>query len=214
MTHRINTGKEDMEKAEKQIQKGLDLISEELSKKKDLDIDVCWTSQDCVVEEMGGTTGKAINSSWMQVKFNSNAENWETHLKSTIVHEYVHTWFFEKDDGRSKIMWKYVLEEALTQHFSKKLVPEIKHVKSTKFSKKEIAQYWPQIKEKELDKTGPKFHKPLYINRGDAEYPNWLGYTMSYYLGQELLKQYTPEEIIKLRKEDVIETGDRIFRKD
>ncbi len=62
-----------MEKAEKQIQKGLDLISEELSKEKYLDIDVCWTSQDFVVEEMGGTTGKAINSSWMQIKFNSNA---------------------------------------------------------------------------------------------------------------------------------------------
>ncbi|WEL22992.1 DUF2268 domain-containing putative Zn-dependent protease [Candidatus Nanohalovita haloferacivicina] len=211
MKHRINSGKEDMEEAEKQVEEGLDLISEKLQKEIELYIDVCWTSQDFVVEEMGGSTGKAINPSWMQVKFNSKADNWKINLKSTTVHEYVHTWFFEKNSGRSKIMWKHIIEEALTQHFSKELVPEANHRKSTMFSREEIAEYWPQIKEKELEKKGTDFYKPLFINRSSSEYPNWLGYSLSYVIGQELLKKHTPEEFPELGKEDIIRVGDRIF---
>lgn len=214
MKHRINTGKDDLEEAEKQVLKGLELISEDLKKEDELDIDVAWTSQNFVVEKMGGSTGKAINSCWLQLKFNSNADNWKVNLKSTTIHEYVHTWFFEKKDGRSKIMWPHIIEEALTQHYSKELVPEANHKKSLKFSKDEIAEYWPQIKEKEIEKTGTDYYKPLFINQGNAEYPNWLGYSLSYLIGQELLKEHRPEDFPELEKEDVIEAGDQIFNKE
>lgn len=193
MKHRINSGKEDMSEAEKQVEEGLELISRKLPKEIEADVDVCWTSQDFVIEEMGGSTGKAINPSRMEVKFNSKAEDWRANLKSTTVHEYVHTWFFEKNNGRSKIMWHHIIEEALTQHFSKELVPEADHRKSTRFSKEEIAEYWPQIKEKEIEKTGTDFYKPLFINRGNSEYPNWLGYSMSYLIGQQILKSTDPK---------------------
>ncbi len=207
----IHSGKGHIEEAEEAVEEGLERISDVLPKEDELDIDIGWTSQDFVVDEMGGTTGKAINSGWIEIKFNSGCEDWRKNLISTTVHEYVHSWFYEKDDGRSKLMWKYVLEEALTQHFSKKLVPEAEHVKQTKFGRDDIAEHWSQIREEEIDRTDPKFYKPLFINRGDSQYPNWLGYSLSYLIGQKLMEEYEPEEFPELGKDEVINAGDELF---
>ncbi|MEF8880626.1 MAG: DUF2268 domain-containing putative Zn-dependent protease [Candidatus Nanohaloarchaea archaeon] len=207
----IKTGKKDLEKAEKKVVEGLERVSSELPKDDDLDIDLGWTSQDFVVENMNGTTGKCINSEWIEIKFNSNGENWEKNLVSTVVHEYTHSWFYEEIGHRAKTMWLYILDEALTQHFSKKLVPEASHEKSTKFSREEISEYWSKIKEEQVDRKDSKISRPLFVNRGDSEYPNWLGYSLAYQIGKELLKNHRPEEFTELGKQDVIRAGDKLF---
>ena len=215
MNYQINTGKEDIEKARENLQEGLKKVSEALPKETTLDVDVGWNSSDFVVNKMKGTSGKSYGPDRIRILFNSNAENWEKNIQGSAVHEYTHSWFYEKIGGLVEEEWRYILDEALTQNMTEKLVPEAEEPWRTKFSKEEIAEYWPKIKEEELDKKREGWPDPLFISRDDkGEYPNWLGYSLAYQIGKELLKEYTPEEIIKLRKEDVIEVGDRIFRKD
>lgn len=213
MSFTVNSGKGDIEDAEKAAEKGLEKVSSELPKEKDLDVDLGWTSQEFVVEEMGGATGMTFNPERMELKFNSGAENWRKNLEATAIHEYVHTWHYEKIGGRAKVMWRYVISEALTQHFEEKRVPEADHRKQHKFSKDEIAEHWSRIKKEQFGRQDSKISKPLFVSRGE-EYPNWLGYSMSYLIGKELLKEHDPEEFPELEKKDVIKTGDELFNHD
>ena len=214
MKYSINSGKENLRIAKKKVREGLEIAKTELDKKDNLNIDLAWTSQEFVIENMNGTTGKCINSEWIELKFNSNGDNWKKNLISTTVHEYTHSWFYEQIGHRAKTMWLYILDEALTQHFSKKLVPEASHEKSIKFSKEELSEYWPKIKKEQLDRKDSKISKPLFVNRGESEYPNWLGYSLAYQIGKELLKEHRPEDFPDLEKEDVINAGNRIFEKE
>lgn len=215
MNYRINTAKNDIETARENIQKGLKKVSEALPKETTLDVDVGWNSSDFVVNKMKGTSGKSYGPGRIRILFNSNAENWEKNIQGSAVHEYTHAWFYEKIGSLVEEEWRYILDEALTQNMTEKLVPEAEEPWRTKFSKEELSEYWPKIKEEELDKKREGWPDPLFISRDDkGEYPNWLGYSLAYQIGKELLKDHTPEDFPELKKKDVIEAGDNLFSKE
>lgn len=152
MNYQINTGIDDIEKARENIQEGLEKVSEVLPKETTLDVDVGWNSADFVVNEMKGTSGKSYGPGRIRILFKSNAENWEKNIQGSAVYEYTHAWLYEKIGGLVEQEWRYILDGALTQNMTEKIVPEAEEPWRTKFNKEEIAEYWPQIKEKELKK--------------------------------------------------------------
>jgi len=215
MSYQINTGKGDIEKARKNIQIGLDKVTEVLPKEKTLNVDIGWNSTDFVLNKMKGTSGKCYGPERIRILFNSNAENWEKNIQGSAVHEYTHAWFYEKIGGLVEQEWRYILDEALTQNMTERLITEAEEPWRTKFSKEEIAGYWPKIKEEKLDKKREDWPDPLFIsNDGEGDYPNWLGYSLSYQIGKELLKDHKAEEFPNLEKEDVVDAGNGIFGKD
>lgn len=206
----VNTGKDEIGKAEELVQEAIEKVSEKLSKDDELYVDVGWTSQEFVIEEMGGTTGKAFSSNWCRIQFNSEGENWKEHIKESAVHEYTHTWFYEQIDGRCDKIWRYVIDEALTQLMVEEVLPDSQEPMKNKFSREEISEYWEKIKEKELEKDTSE-PSTLYRNHSDEGFPNWLGYSLSYLIGQELLKEYNLQEFPELEKKDVIRIGNKLF---
>jgi len=63
-TFNVETGRDKLEFAENLVREALEKVSKKLPKDEDLYVDMGWTSQEFVIEEMGGTTGKAFSSNW------------------------------------------------------------------------------------------------------------------------------------------------------
>jgi uncharacterized protein YjaZ len=167
-----------------------------------------------VKENMGGTRGMAFSPTYFEVEFNSSVDGWEENVVGSAVHEFFHTYFYEKKDMDSDDempMWMYILNEALSQNATAELVPEVSNPWRTKHSREEIADHWSKIKEEELDRTY-SFPDPLFIDRSDGGYPNWLGYSLAYLIGKELLNEGVElEEFPELERKDVIEAGNKLF---
>jgi len=126
------------------------------------------------------------------------------------VHEYTHTWFYEKIDGRCSKIWRYVIDEALTQLMVEEILPNSNEPMKNKFSQEEVADHWDKIKKEELDKSTSE-PSTLYRNFSQKGFPNWLGYSLSYQIGQKLLENHELKDFPDLSKKDVIKCGDELF---
>ena len=106
--------------------------------------------------------------------------------------------------------WRAILQEAQSQNFAEKMYPQTDAPMREHLTKKEVSEYWPEIKEDWLDQRFESTDDELFF--GTGEMPLWLGYSLAYYTGQKLLQQgYTLEEFPELEKEDVINAGDKLF---
>lgn len=202
--------KEELEEAKEIAQKGVNIASEQLPKNEEVKIGFGWTEDPFALENMGGVAGKSFGSDYFVLSFNTEPSDWRNSLLAQSVHEYGHTWFYEQiDDDYAKVLWLYILDEALTQSLAKKLVPEFESPWRKEHSRKDISEYWPEIKENlERDVNHPD---PLYINQSEDGYPNWLGYSLSYLIGQKILEGHKLEEFPNLKKKDVIRIGNNLF---
>jgi len=108
-------------------------------------------------------------------------------------------------------IWQYILDEALTQNMTEKFAPKASEPWRKEHSKQDIAKHWSKIKKEALERKY-RFPDPLFIDKSEGGYPNWLGYSMAYLIGQKLLGEgHNLEEFPELGKEDVVNAGDNIF---
>lgn len=188
---------EDANEARSQIEEGISRARDFLPKDKDVKVGLGWTEREFTKQKMKGASGMAYSGTYIEIDFNSNVEGWKDAILGTAVHETTHSFFYEKigfnHEHDQLPIWRYIIDEALTQNITEK-----------------IAEYWEKIKKEELGRNY-EFPDPLYINKNEGGYPNWLGYSMSYLIGKELLKEYRPEDFPELEKEDVIEAGNKLF---
>ncbi|WEL19177.1 DUF2268 domain-containing putative Zn-dependent protease [Candidatus Nanohalococcus occultus] len=209
----VKPGKEELETARKITEKGLDKASKLLPKDECVSIGLGWTGDPFVEENMDGVAGKSYGSGHFHISFNTTPEKWKKALLATAVHEYGHTWFYENiEDEYTKVLWQYILDEALTQNLASKLA-EYRSPWRTEHSESEISEHWEDIRENiSREVTHPD---PLYINQDeDGDHPNWLGYSLSYYIGKKLLETRSLEEFPELTKKDVLQAGDELFGED
>ncbi len=201
---------EELEEAKEIAQEGVKMASEHLSKNEEVKIGFGWTEEPFVLENMGGVSGRTFSSNYFVISFNTRLDEWQDSLLATSVHEYGHTWFYEKiENDYTQILWRYILDEALTQSLAEKLVPEFESPWRKEHSREDISEHWPEIKQN----LGREVNHPdsLYIDQSEDGYPNWLGYSLSYLIGQELLKENNLEDFPNLNKNDVIRVGDKLF---
>jgi len=162
-----------------------------------------------VLEKMNGVHGRTRNAEKMEFNLSTKPDNWKPFLKAQFAHEYGHTVFIDplglKYESNIE-NWRHVLLEAHGQHFAEKVYPEIRPAWRTKFTENELSEKWPKIK----PKMGTKIFTESIFKSG--EFHPWLGYSLAYYIGQELLKQHNLDELPALEKEKIIEAGDQIFK--
>ncbi|MBC5792752.1 MAG: hypothetical protein H8Z69_01810 [Nanohaloarchaea archaeon] len=205
----------DIEKAKNLIREGIKEAEDVLPKEKNLDFGIAWTEDRFVKQNMGGVSGMAWHPTFIELKFNSDVENWKKNVKVTTVHEFGHSWFYEKighnHNDQDLLIWRYILDEALTQNLVEKIYPDSVEKWALKHTAEDIKPFWEEIKKEELDRDY-SYPDPLYINQSEGGYPNWLGYSMSYLIGQHLLEQgYELEDFPELEKEDVVKAGNKLF---
>jgi len=205
---------EELEEAKEVVRRGVKKVEDFFPKKTDVKIGFGWTERDFIKKNMNGASGLTLSAEYFEIDFNSNVENWKTSILGTSVHEYAHTYFYEAkamDAEDSMPMWMYILSEALTLNTTEKLVPESPEPWRTEHSKEDITEYWKQIKEEELERPY-EYPDPLFIDKSEDGYPNWLGYSLAYLIGKQLLEEgHKLEEFPDLSEKDVINTGDKLF---
>jgi len=206
--------KDELEEAKKQARKGVESAKDVLPKEEEVKIGFGWTENRFHKEKKNGVSGMAFSPTYFEIDFNSGVEGWEKSIVSSAVHEFAHTYFYERKDMNARDdmpMWMYILSEALTQNTAAKIVPEVSPPWRTKHSKEVISEYWSRIKEKELDRPQDN-PDPLFIDKSDGGYPHWLGYSMSYLIGKQLIEEgYELEEFPELVREDVVKAGNKLF---
>lgn len=201
---------EELKEAKEITQEGIDRASEILPKDEEVKVGFGWSEESFVLENMSGVSGKAFGSDYFYLFFNTSVENWKTSMLASSVHEYGHTWFYERiENDYAQALWKYILDEALTQNLAEKLVPEFESPWRKEHSREEISEYWPQIKQNLVREVNHP--DPLYIDQSEDGYPNWLGYSLSYLVGQKLLEEHDLEDFSELEKEDVVRIGNQLF---
>ncbi len=214
MSHQIKPSTRELEEAKEIIDVALLKAEENLPIEQEVVIELGWTENEFTIEEMGGSNGFAKYPNIITLNFNTSAGEWRKSLRASAFHEYAHIWDYEQRGQQWEKRWEYILGEALTQHFAEQNA-EYESPWRTKHSKEEIAQYWSKIRDKELDHV---YHNDggndsLFINKGEGEYPNWLGYTLSYQIGEQLLQHHDLEDFPELDKKDVVEAGNKIYTK-
>lgn len=212
MAHQIKPSEKELKEAREIVGTALTEAEKELPMEQEVIIELAWTESEFTVEQMGGSSGFAKYPNIISLNFNTSAETWRESLRSSIFHEYAHTWDYEKRGQKWETRWEYILGEALTQHFARQNA-EYESPWRTKYNREEIGEYWPQIRDEELDQEyqNDGGNDPLFINKAEGGYPNWLGYTLSYQIGEQLLKKHSLEELPELDKNDVIEAGNKLY---
>lgn len=204
---------EELEEAKELAEEGVERAREVLPKEEEVEIGFGWTEEDFVKERMGGVRGYGLSSTYFEIEFNTEVETWRENVIGSTVHEFGHSYCSEvtgKDHETEREIWHYILEEALTQNLTKRLVPKASEPWREEHSVDEIEEYWGDVKQ-ELGRTY-SFPDPLFIDRSDGGYPNWLGYSVSYLIGRQLQEEgYELEDFPELEKEDVVEAGNKLF---
>lgn len=192
------------------------IIDGSAEKSRDIDsIDRClevkfdWAENNFVIDKMNGVHGLTRNPEKIEFNISTKASNWREFLKSQFAHEYAHTVFMAPLDLKyeSNIEnWRHIMLEAHGQIFAEKAYPEIDPEWRIKFSKQEISEKWPEIREI----LGTEIFTESIFN-SDKHHP-WFGYSLAYRIGQKLLEKYEITDFHELEKEDVIKTGDQLFK--
>lgn len=204
----IKPGKEEFEQARKACLNALEDASKRLQKQSETNIDLIWTEDDHIIQNMNGARGMPYGSKIIQIRFNTEPERWEENLKVTVAHEYAHLWYSEKTGKSNKHRWAYFIEEGLTQNFANSIYPDIPQAHRTSHSVNDMKQYWPRVRELI---QGPRLNTWDPIFFGNKEFPKWLGYSMSYQIGKKILENTDFNKWHEIEKEDVINSGDKTF---
>lgn len=208
-TFRENSSK--VKKTEEIVKKTESRCEELQEVDEDLVVGVDWTGKEFYVENKNGVHGRARSASKIEIKLNTSVEGWQEVLRSQLAHEYGHTYFFHVTGFRYESdieNWRHFLLEAHGQHFSEKVYPEIEVSWRTKISKEEATEKWPEIR----PKMGEKISSTKIV--GSRDYPVYFSYSLSYYIGTELLKKHRLDELPYLDKEEVIRAGDETFSRE
>jgi len=201
----------ELKEARRIIEESLKLSRENLSKAEAINFSLEWVDDEFIIQKMGGSSGRTISYNSIIASFNTGPDDWKDNLASTVVHEFAHAWLYEKKGNLSwqdySEMWEFFLQDAHAMNFVESVDPELPSPMREKFSKEEITELWPEIK-KELDKELDWNSELMY---GNDKFPKWTGYKAAYLIGKRLREKYDLNQFHKINKEEIIETGDKIF---
>lgn len=205
----IKPSEEDLSKITSIVESAMSKVEKELEFKEEISLDVKYSSNEYVIERMDGVAGKTFSKKRIVIEICTDSENWKPALENTVYHEAMHTWFYQKLDGFPQTLWQYIIDEAMTQNFAENLKPGFKPGWRNEHSVEDIKEYWPKIKEN-LDRPRKRV-EPLY--HGGNDFPDWLGYSVSYQIGKKLLEEdkESVRDLSSVSKEELIRTGDDLF---
>ena len=211
MSLQIKPSTEELEEAKEIVDTALIEAEQELPMEQEVVVELGWTESDFVVDEMDGASGLAKYPNVLSLDFNSTPDNWKESFRATAFHEYAHAWDYEQRGQQWDTRWEYILGEALTQHFAEQNT-DYDSAWRTKHNRDEVAEYWTKIRDEELDQEhSQNQYDPIFINKGEGEYPNWLGYSLAWQIGEQLLQDYKLEDFPELDKEDLVEAGNKLY---
>jgi hypothetical protein len=184
--------------------------AERLPKESDTTVEFDWTDEWFVLERMGGVRGWTDSARHVTIDVNTGVGGWERSLRATVPHEYAHTYYFEQTGERTELdtTWEYVLFEAQSQQFAAAVSPDVEKPWRDHVEDEVLERWWPEIRDERLDEDAQAGAELFF---GSEAVPHWLGYTLSYRVGDWLLDDHEIDEFPDLTKDDVIRAGDALY---
>ena len=172
---------EKIDKILKISKKTLEELKEYSHSKKHIFIFPCF--DDFTIKKMGGVGGFCP---WKNVIliFLNFPEGWETYLKETIVHEFVHSVspFYKGGDFS---IGEGLIFEGLSENFREKVFGGKSAPYSKALNEDEAMKTLNEIKDKLNSKNWNEYMAIFY---GTEKYALWAGYSIGYYLIKKYLK--------------------------
>lgn len=210
MSHDIAPTTAEFETARGIVGSALATAADSFPMDRDVTVELGWDGHEFVVESLDGAMGFTSPPNRVELGFNTGASEWQNSLASTTVHEYAHVYGYERRGGESETKWQYVLEEAFTQHVARRLVPEYESPWWTGFDREAVAEHWDAVRE-EFDDPNEDGER-LYVDASTDGYPLGFGYSLSYQVGEVLLRDHELTELPTLDRDALVDAGEELYR--
>ena len=141
-----------------------------------------------------GASGAALSSERAQFSFDPGKKAWKEDVQKVATKEYGKSWFYEKTDA-SDLLWREILAECLGLMFIEKT------------TEGRMPEKDPEAFEDEWDKL-----KPLLADSLSEASPENFSWELKWFIGDELAEDGSLESFPSVRKSDIEEIGDKVFK--
>jgi len=163
------------------------------------------TLSNFVIKKMNGVSGFLVWKNTIHI-YLYPLKGWGKNFKSAFLHELAHC--IQPYYSYKMNLFEHLIAEGLAEHFQKYYLKKINPWTKT-INKKKAKEIFKRLNKK-LDKIMEKnysLHTGLFF--GNKKYPLWTGYSISFYLVDDLLKK---EKNIDWKK--LLKTNPNLFKKD
>lgn len=186
MEHSIEPTAEEFREAKDIVEGILQTCEAVLAKDSDLQVFLCWANQSS--PEVFSEEEARINI--------TTEEGWKDQLKTAVAQAYAQSWSLEYKSN------SYHWEELLTLGHSLRFAENITGEKPELDSKEEVAGKWSILRD-EIQ---------LSLVEETEEISHY-GFSLAYYLAEELEEAHSLEEFPELTMSDILDAGDNKFSK-
>lgn len=185
MEHTIEPSPEVFREANDIVEGLLQTCEAVLGKDSDLKVYMSWADQ---------PSPEVISEEEARINVGTG-ENWKNDLKTTVAQAYAQSWFMEYKSN------SYHWEELLMLGHSLMFAENITEVKPQLDPEEDIEENWPVLRE-EVQMSLVE----------ETEELSHYGFTLAYYLAEELKEVHGLENFPELSMSDIIDAGDRLFQ--
>lgn len=209
MNYKIKPSEKDIRNAKNTV-KGVIETCKIIKEVNKLNIELGWTSEHFIIEEMKGSQSFAKNSEVLKIGFNTTPKSWKESLKYSSATGYGKTLFLkirnqELDD--MDFLWEELLFEGYAHILANEALGDIKSKAPFNYNKvedEELEQLWRKFSENLDKELNNSEINPEILQEQNIEIIGTL-------ICEELAKNYDWEEIPNLEQRRLIEAGERLF---
>jgi len=189
------------------IEDGIRKVDEFVSTNKDVNAYVFPTTNKPASEFMGEVNAFALGQYSLYFFIDPEIDGWEEVLRLAIPHEYAHLASFRY--FKSNTIVDEIVFEGLAEHTREHLYGGVRAKYSAALSRKEALQELKKLPKEatELLITEENYDLQLSYFFGTKDLPNWYGYSLGYWLIDNVLKttNLSLKELFKIKPIDILE---------
>lgn len=184
MNHTIQPSTETFREANDIVEGLLQTCEAVLGKDSDLEVYLSWSDQ--ASPEVFSEEEARINV--------GTGESWKENLKTTVAQAYAQSWFMEYKSN--SYHWEDILMLGHSLCFAENITESTPEVDP----KEEVTEQWPMLRDEIQLSTVEEIEELSHY-----------GFSLAYYLAQELEEVHDMKNFPELTMSDVLDAGDRIF---
>jgi len=185
------------------IKETMELLTQYQKRKKYIFVFPCFDN--FTVEKMNGVGGFCPKKDVIFLFLNLNGKDWKSALRDSLIHEFAHAVSEYYLGGENFNLGEGIVFDGLSENF-RKINFGGSDILINAVSEKDCITYFGELKGK-LNSKDFNFYMEVFY--GTGKYPQWLGYSLGYYLVKNYLEKLddldwnkllriNPQEVLKL----------------
>lgn len=211
MNYKLKPSERDVREA-RSLAKGVVETCRIVEEIDELNIELGWTSEEFILEELNGCQEFAKSGNTVKLGFNTSVDGWKESLRFNTGVGYGKAFFLNSKNFSNEeidFLWEKLLFEGFGLVFANEALGEIENkapYNLGNFEDEELENLW-RIFSENLEKSmkdDPESIDPEVLNDRNIE-------KIGFLISKELAKNYSWNELSKLKKVRLIEAGEKLF---